>query len=55
MINKIRGEDFSFSESTYYDYKNILEKLFVKEDVDAWSPLFKSKTNMTSILKKEFF
>lgn len=54
MISEIKGDDFSFSESTYYDYKNVFEKLFVLEDVEAWSPLFKSKTNMTSTPKKNF-
>ncbi len=28
--------------------------MFVNEDVDAWSPLFKSKTNMSSVPKKYF-
>ena len=54
MLNEIRGDDFSFSESAYYDYKNVLEKLFVIEDVEARSPLFKSKVNMTSTPKKNF-
>ncbi len=49
---EIRGNDFSFSDVSYYDYKKALESLFIIEDVDAWSPLMKSKSNMYSIPKK---
>ncbi len=31
------------SESTYYNYVQALERLFVIEDVDAWSPSIRSK------------
>jgi uncharacterized protein len=49
---EIRGNDFSFSDVSYYDYKKALESLFVIEDVEAWSPLMKSKASMYAIPKK---
>lgn len=49
---EIRGNDFSFSDVSYYDYKKALESLFIIEDVESWSPLMKSKSNMYSIPKK---
>lgn len=49
---EIRGTDFSFSDVSYYNYKRALEDLFVIEDVEAWSPLMKSKASMYSVPKK---
>ena len=52
IASEVRGNDFSFSDVSYYDYKGALESLFVIEDVEAWSPLMKSKANMYSVPKK---
>lgn len=40
------------SESTFYEYINALERLFIIKDVNAWSPLLRSKTNIRSIPKR---
>ncbi len=52
IASEIRGNDFPFSDVSYYDYKGAFEDLFVIEDVEAWSPLMKSKASMYSIPKK---
>lgn len=42
------------SESTFYDYVNALKKLYVIQDVEAWSPAIRSKSAIQSTDKKEF-
>lgn len=44
MINDIAVEMESISAPTFYDYVCALEKLFVIEDIEAWSPAIRSKT-----------
>ena len=43
----------SLSESSYYDYINILKKLFVIQDVEAWSPAIRSKSAIQAANKRE--
>ncbi len=45
---------YSLSESTFFDYVDALEKLFILEDVDAWNPSIRSKTAIRSAKKKNF-
>ena len=40
------------SESTFYEYINALERLFIIKNVNAWSPLLRSKTNVRSTPKR---
>lgn len=40
------------SESTFYEYISALERLFIIKDVNARSPLLRSKTNIRSIPKR---
>lgn len=54
IINDIRKIRPSFSESSFYRYKEYLDGLFVFEDVPSWSSNLKSKVNMVSSAKKEF-
>lgn len=42
------------SEGTFYDYVNALKKLYVIQDVEAWSPDIRSKSAIQSTDKKEF-
>lgn len=54
IIKDVRFVYANFSENTFYGYKNYLDSLFLFEDVQSWSPLMKSRVNMTSAPKKEF-
>ena len=39
-------------DSTYYEYIEALEKLFIVSDIDAWSPAIRSKTAIRSSKKR---
>lgn len=56
IIRDVRGGNQygSFSEATFYAYRDYLASFFLFEDVESWSPLFKSRVNMNSLPKKEF-
>lgn len=41
------------SDSTFYDYVDVLKKLFVIQDVDAWCPAIRSKSAIQATTKKE--
>ena len=49
---QINFEDIS--KTTYYSYIDVLKKLFVIDDVSAWSPNIRSKSSIRSITKKQF-
>ena len=36
------------SESSFYEYVDALERLYIIKDIDAWSPALRSKTNVRS-------
>ena len=40
------------TENTYYDYVQVLEKLFIIDDVNAWCPTIRSKTAIRASVKK---
>lgn len=42
------------SNTTFYDYVNILKKLYVVQDVEAWCPAIRSKSAIQASDKKEF-
>lgn len=44
MINDIREKNISLDDKTFMSYLNIAKKLFIIEDIDAWSPSLRSKT-----------
>lgn len=48
------SEDIIISMDTLDDYINALEKLFVIQDIDAWSPAIRSKTSLRSAPKRCF-
>lgn len=41
------------SDSTFYDYVDVLKKLFVIQDVEAWCPAIRSKSAIQATTKKE--
>lgn len=53
IINDINA-NAEISESTYYDYINILKKLYVIQDVEAWCPAIRSKSAIQATNKREF-
>jgi len=58
VSNKTIIEDINtntnFSETSFYDYVNALNKLFVIDDIPAWNPSIRSKTSIRSNSKKIF-
>jgi hypothetical protein len=44
--------NFETAKSTFYDYIQAFEKLYIIEDVDAWCPSIRSKTTIRSSKKK---
>ncbi len=46
--------NYDVTEPTIYDYINSLEKLYIIDDIDAWSPSIRSKTAIRSSKKKNF-
>lgn len=53
IINDINANT-EMSESTFYDYVNILKKLYVIQDVEAWCPAIRSKSAIQATNKREF-
>ena len=54
ILSDIKNNFEDISSVTYYSYINALKKLFVIDNVDAWSPNIRSKTSIRSISKKLF-
>lgn len=52
ILNDIEANDMQISEPTLYSYLNALNRLFVIEDIPAWSPSIRSKTVIRSSNKK---
>lgn len=46
--------NFNLSQTTFYDYVQALERLFIVEDVDAWCPSIRSRTAIRSSKKRNF-
>lgn len=46
--------NYPISESSFYDYINALERLYVVKDIDAWCPQIRSKTAIRAAKKKIF-
>lgn len=54
LFEDIRYNYGDVSESTLYDYINILKRLYVIDEVDAWNPNLRSKTSVRTSPKKGF-
>ena len=52
MLADVAFEMDSLSRSTFDDYLSAFERLFVIEDIDAWSPSIRSKTVIRSGKKR---
>ena len=50
----VASQNMSCSMDTFDDYIAALEKLFVIQDIDAWSPAIRSKTSIRSAPKRGF-
>lgn len=48
------NSNFDFSDTSFYDYVNVLKKLFVIQDVEAWRPAIRSKSAIQATDKREF-
>ena len=46
--------NFDLSQTTFYDYVQALERLFIVEDVNAWCPSIRSRTAIRSSKKRNF-
>lgn len=54
ILKDIRANFTDMSEASLYSYLNALNKLFVIEDIPAWSPAIRSATTIRTGNKKEF-
>lgn len=48
------NSNYPLSESTFYEYIDALERLYVIKDIDAWCPQIRSKTAIRATKKKIF-
>ena len=53
-IYKDAKTETNMAESTFFEYLEALQKLYVLEDVEAWCPSIRSKTAIRSTKKKNF-
>jgi len=51
LIGDVKA-NYDVSDTTIYDYISALEKLFIIDDVEAWSPAIRSKTSIRSSKKR---
>ena len=54
ILQDVAANYIGFSEPTLNSYRNALERLFVIEDIPAWSPSIRSKTAIRSSRKRGF-
>ena len=54
ILQDLRTNDPTFSEKTLSSYLNALRKIFLVEDVPAWSPSLKSRLAIRSAAKRQF-
>lgn len=52
--NDIAGDEDTISEKTIASYLNALRRIFVVEDLPAWSPAMRSKTTIRTSPKRHF-
>lgn len=51
IMSDVRA-NYDISQSTFYDYLQALEKLYIIQDMDAWCPAIRSKTSIRSSKKR---
>lgn len=54
ILADLTANDSTMSETTMYEYLNVLERLFIIEDIPAWNPSIRSRTAIRSSNKKGF-
>ena len=54
ILQDLKTNDPTFSEKTLSSYLNALRKIFLVEDVPAWSPSLKSRLAIRSAAKRQF-
>lgn len=54
IMADIRATDQTLSPNTYATYMNALRRIFIVDDVPAWSPALRSKTTIRSSSKRHF-
>lgn len=55
IIKDVNDSGHPLSETTFYDYYDALQKLYVIQEISAWCPRIRSATSIRSLPKKEFF
>jgi hypothetical protein len=53
ILNDVRANDTTINERTLESYLNAMRRLFVVEDVPAWSPALRSKTTIRNAAKRQ--
>lgn len=54
IMNDIKGHFDKISKGTYYSYVNALKRIYVIQNIYAWSPNIRSASTMKATTKKEF-
>lgn len=54
LLEDMKSNDISLTESTFYSYLNALTRLFVIEETPAWAPNIRSKSAIRTSNKKGF-
>lgn len=54
LLEDMKSNDISLTESTFYSYLNALTRLFIIEETPAWAPNIRSKTAIRTSNKKGF-
>lgn len=53
ILEDVRANDISINERTLDNYINAMRRLFVVEDVPAWSPSLRSRTTIRTSVKRQ--
>jgi uncharacterized protein len=53
ILHDVRANDITINERTLDNYLNAMRRLFVVEDVPAWSPSLRSKTTIRTSMKRQ--
>jgi predicted AAA+ superfamily ATPase len=53
ILEDVRSNDISINERTLENYFNALRRLFIVEDIPAWSPSLRSKTTIRTSIKRQ--
>lgn len=53
ILEDVRANDITINERTLDNYLNAMRRLFVVEDVPAWSPSLRSKTTIRTSMKRQ--